>query len=114
MTQLSQKQLPWPKNEHERNLFNVIADSLRELRGILNAGISFTDNVDCDLVEFESSATPDAENTITHALGKVPSGYIVYGQDKAGSLYKGGTSWTSGYIYLKCSTASVTFNIIVF
>ena len=60
-----------------------------------------------------TSATPDAENTLAHGLGSVPIGYIIINQDKAGSLYDSGTSWTSTSIFLKCNIASVTFNIFI-
>lgn len=71
-------------------------------------------NIDAVYVEFTSSATPDAENTIPHKLGRVPRGIIVVMQDKAASVYKGTTAWTSSNIYLKVNTASVTIKLLVF
>jgi len=65
---------------------------------------------------FTTSATPDAENTIAHTLGAIPVGYIIIGQNKAGSLYQlatTGTAWTSTNLYLKCSVASVAFVIFL-
>jgi peptidoglycan hydrolase-like protein with peptidoglycan-binding domain len=68
-------------------------------------------NVQGEFQQFTTSATPDAENTITHTLGSVPIGFIVLWQDKAGSLYQSptsGTDWTSTSVYLKCEVASLT------
>ena len=63
---------------------------------------------------FTTSATPDAENTIAHELGRVPVGYIVVSVDKAAVLYKGTTAWTSTNIYLKCNVASTAYTILIF
>jgi len=65
--------------------------------------------------EFTTSGTPDAENTVAHGLGAVPTGerYIVLSQDKAGSLYKSGTTWTATNAYFKCDVASVTFKVFI-
>lgn len=107
-------QLPPPKDMKEADVFNALTDFHNRLVAILNRGISFSDNVDCVIITTTTSATPDAENTIAHTLGKVPSGYIVYSQNKAGSLYLGTTSWSNANIYLKSNIASVIFKIIVF
>lgn len=105
---------PPPRDMREADVFKTLQDFFNRIVAILNRGISFSDNVDCVLVSFTSSATPDNSNTIPHALGKVPSGYIVYSQDKAGSLYLSGTTWTSTNVYLKCNVASVAVRIILF
>ena len=111
---ISSKILPKSETQKEREFLQTIDTFITETRAILNGGISFVDNVNCKLITFTSSATPDAENTIAHTLGKIPSGYIVYNQNKAGSLYNGTTTFTTTNIYLKCSVASVTYKIIVF
>lgn len=74
------------------------------------------ENISGEFQQFTTSATPDAENTIAHTLGSVPVGYIILGQDKAGSLYQlaaTGTAWTSSNLYLKCDVASVTFLVFL-
>ena len=58
--------------------------------------------------------SPDTEDTTAHTLGKVPTGFFVISQDKAGSLYDSGTAFTATNIFTKCDVASVTFKIIVF
>lgn len=115
MTEIgSSVQFPMAKDKRDVDLFNALQDFHTVLVSILNRGIKFSDNVDCRLVTGTTSATPDSENTIAHTLGKVPIGYIVYSQDKAGSLYLGTTTWTTTNIYLKCNVASVAYKIIVF
>lgn len=105
---------PQPRNPWELDVLKTLQDFFNRIVAILNRGISFTDNVDCVLITTTTSATPDAENTVAHTLGKIPSGYIVYSQDKAASLYLGTTAWTSSNIYLKSDVATVAFKIIVF
>jgi hypothetical protein len=70
-------------------------------------------NFDGQWIEFTSSATPDAENTVEHDLDRIPTGYIVGQRNKAGVLYNGTTTWTSSNIYLKCNVASTAFRIFV-
>ena len=114
MSEISKVILPTSKSQYENDLNNALEAFINSISLILDRGISFFDNVDCVLVTFTSSATPDAENTISHLLGKIPSGFIVYSQDKAGSFYDGSTAFTASNIYVKCDTASVTAKIIIF
>lgn len=101
-------------NSFDRDLAHALDQNFRLLETILDAGIIFTENVDLKEVNFTSNATPDAEDTISHGLGKVPNGYIVIGRNKAGVLYNGTTAWTMTNIYLKSNVASTTYKIYVF
>lgn len=98
----------------DQDFLNTMNEVMRNLDSILNRAIRFQDNVDCRLVTFTSSNTPDAENTVAHTLRKVPTGYLVYSRNKAGTVYDGTTAWDSSLIYLKCNVASVAVKIIVF
>lgn len=84
------------------------------LDAILNRGITFGDNMDCRLVSFTSSATPDAENTVAHGLGKMPTGFLVYSLDKGAVVYNSGSAWTTTDAFLKVNTASVAVKVIFF
>lgn len=99
---------------YDRDLVNSLLNLEIMLKAILNRGINFNDNIDCRVIDFTSSGTPNAENTIAHDLGKIPTGYFVVGKDKAGDLYNGTTTWTATNIYLKNAVASVTAKIIIF
>ncbi len=98
----------------DKKLISVLGLWSQNLRGILDRGISFPDNIDAVDIIFTSSAIPDAENAIPHTLGKIPVGAIVYSQDKAGSVYNGTTAFTKSASYLKCSVASMTIKAKVF
>jgi hypothetical protein len=116
MSLIGARILPRAKNQQESDLFQSLDQLIKELRVILNGGLNFTDNFDAKILDYVSHGTPDTEKVLAHTLGKVPAGYIVYRQDKAGSLYTstGGTTWTTTAIYLKCTVATVAFKLIIF
>ena len=113
--------------ENEERLLeylNNIDDDIRDLFLFSQGRVSFGsatsgdkgENLSGEFVEFTTSATPDAENTISHTMGVIPLGFTILWQDKAGSLYQGpttGTNWTSSNVYLRCDVASVTFKIFL-
>jgi hypothetical protein len=100
--------------EFDKKLIQTLGEMSFKLKSILNRGISFDDNVDCRRVSIKSHVTPATEFSVAHTLGKIPVGFIVHGQDKAGSLYDGGTTNTATLLYLKSDGSEVTFKIIVF
>jgi hypothetical protein len=62
-------------------------------------------------VQVTFSATPDAQTTLTHNLGWIPTRYMVVSQDRASDVYvsggTGATAWSTTAIYLKANVASV-------
>ena len=75
------------------------------------AGIPFNQSVSLTVAD---SGNADTEFSVTHYLGRVPSGFIVTKSDKACSVYDSGTAWTTSTIYLKCDAANVALTIAVF
>lgn len=105
-----------PENHVDTDLKNLFLWSQGRVRIGTGVDGDFGENVEGQFQVFTTSGTPDAENTIAHDLESVPIGYIVVGQDKAGSLYQKsdtGTTWTSTNLYLKCDVASVDFTIFL-
>lgn len=66
------------------------------------------------VVTYTSNATANTADTVTHNLGRVPSGYLVISSSLAGAVYDGGVANTSTTLSLKCATASVTAKVLVF
>lgn len=102
----------------------VLQNNIDNLFRCLNGRVRFGRGTDGDRGEnlagefqqFTSDGSANTEFSVTHTLGSVPVGYIILGQDKAGSLYQlatTGTAWTSSTIYLKCSVSSVTFKVFL-
>lgn len=89
-------------NEDMRQIFKTLQN------------VSFKDNMDGKNIVFTSSATADAENTISHTLNRIPTGFIKINQNKPCSVYKGTTAWTKDKIYLKVNIASTEVTIFLF
>lgn len=67
-----------------------------------------------EFVEVTTPGTPDTEFSIEHGLGFIPVGFLVVGQDKAATTYKGVTAWDSEKIYLKTNVATVALRVMIF
>ena len=98
----------------DKDLLTALSNWAMVLKSILDGGISIDDNVDASRVTVVTHVTPGTEFSISHGLGKVPLGYIVTGQEAAGSIYDGSTSNTNTTIYFKSDVSSKTFNLLVF
>lgn len=92
---------------------------LKLRRAVDSAGLGYGDGTTNDNMmgvwaNYTTNAVANTEDAITHNLGGVPIGYVVFSQDKAASLYKGATAWSSTQIFLKCSVATVAVRIFIF
>lgn len=92
----------------------VLHEHLKKVTDALTNRLTFTDNIAGETITFTSDSVTNVEDEITHHLSKVPQGYLVMSQNKACSIYKGTTAWTSSKIYLMTSNASVEIKIFVF
>jgi len=64
-----------------------------------------------------STGSADTTFTVTHHIGRVPTGYIVNYIDKAAVVYCDSTdlgNWSTTQIKLKCDTANTKVKIVVF
>lgn len=105
---------PKEARQFDRDLVGALGVQSNLLRAIFDRGISIDDNLDVRRVSVVSHAVAGTEFSVAHGLGKVPTGYIVYGQSAAGSLYDGSTANTKTTLYLKSNATGTTFKIIVF
>ena len=74
------------------------------------------ENIAGQFLSITTNGVANTESTFNHTMGSIPVGYIVIGQDKAGSRYQlssTGTAWTNNQISLKCSVASVQFKLFL-
>ena len=97
-----------------------------QLRDIVSAArnLSFTQgaivngakagNLSANYCVFTSNGTANTEDTVSHNLARIPTGYIVVTQDKAATLFNGTTTWTTTNLYLRTSVASVAWKVLVF
>lgn len=69
------------------------------------------------VIIYSSNATANTEDSVEHSLKRVPTGFLVISQDKAGSVYtnySGMTTWTNSKIFVKSSAASLTAKLLLF
>lgn len=98
----------------DEDILSFMNEQNDNLEALFDKGISFVDNLDSDSVSFTSGAVADAEDVVSHELGKVPTGFLVTARNKAGILYSGTTPNTTSRIYLKSNVANTTYTILVF
>jgi hypothetical protein len=92
-----------------------------QLARVMNGGISFgdsaqslSDNIDGVWLSTTTPAGADTNFTLTHNLGRLPNGWIVAMQNKAGSVYLGSVAATTTQLTLRCSVASVAVRLFIF
>lgn len=100
--------------QFDRDLITVLGSMGLNLAAILDGGVSFRDNLDVSTVSVVSHATPGTEFSVAHGLGKAVTGYVVYGQTGAGSVYDGTTANTKTTAYFRSDASAVTFKILFF
>lgn len=101
-------------NEVDTDLKNIVLVLQGRVRfGANNTVTNKGENILGQFITYTTNATPNTEDTVAHALGSVPIGYIVVRQNKAASLYDSGTVWTSSSLFLKCSVASVLVTVFL-
>ena len=99
--------------QFDRDLLTALGGWSLQLKGILDRGISFNDNVDSVVVSFTSNGVANTEDTIAHTLGKVPTYFLVASLDKGAVIYKGTTAFTATNIYVKSTVASTAVKLIL-
>ena len=87
----------------------------REINGLIGFGTPTEglENMRGAWYEGVTPGTADTDFTITHNLGYIPVGWLVFSIDKAGILYKGSVAWTPSDITLKCNATSATIVIFI-
>jgi hypothetical protein len=102
------------QDEYLRQLFITSQNlALTQRNGAINNNDK-AGNLAGKYVVFTSNGVANTEDAVSHALGAVPTGYIIVRQDKASLLYTGSTAWTKTTIYLKSSVASTLWTVLVF
>jgi len=100
------------------NLVNWLERHGRVLDGNVSFGATNVNKNNRDR-NIESSmangTTPGGANTefaVTHTLGRIPVTFFGH-TDNGGVLYKSTTAWTKTQIFLKCTTASANYQVVV-
>jgi hypothetical protein len=103
-----------PENDFEKNLEDELTRYTQDLARLLNTGLKFSENFNAQIKEYTTNGSADTEDTVSHTLGRAPTGFLILNRDKAGIVYDSGTAWTASNLYLKCNVASVAVKIMIF
>ena len=107
-------ELTKPESEFDKTAEERLIRYSLQLSSLLNGGLRFSDNFDAQIISITDTGLANTEFSQAHTIKRVPAGFIVLNNNKAGIVYDSGTAWTSTAIYLKCSVASCTIKILVF
>ena len=121
-----------PRSPYDRISPDDLLMTLQQMAKSLDSGISFgktannsnyqsPDHSDLNVWKANGTApvTPNTEFSVSHNLTWVPWMFL-YFTNTAGVIYKSTTAWTAatksteGNIYLKCSTASAVYTMVIF
>lgn len=102
-----------PESSFEKSLEQELLSYTNELAEIINNGLKFADNFNCETKTVTDTGLANTEFAVAHTLKRVPTGFIVIKNDKAGVVYNSGTAWTTTNIYLKCSVANCNITVII-
>lgn len=89
-----------------------LAKYAEEISRILTNGVDFQTNFNGKLLSITFSAA-NSDTALTHNLGRVPTGYLVYSKSAALIVYDGSLGSSESVIYLRAS-APGTAGVIVF
>lgn len=84
--------------------------SLRELQRKLNS----IKALNGETVSFTTPAAPNTDFSVTHTLGRIPTGFFIVRQGAAVQIYDGSVPWTKTTVSLKATVASVPVTVYLF
>ena len=103
-----------PNSDWERSLEQEFLSAWLELSSIINGGLKFTDNFNCKESAVSDTGTANTEFAVAHTLKRIPIGYLVIRNNKAGFVYDSSSAFTAENIYLKHSIANAAITILIF
>jgi len=98
-----------------------IAENLRDIKKLSMGNVSFgatnsnataDRNIECSKGSGTTPAGANTEFSVTHTLGRIPVTFFGH-TDNGGVLYKSTTAWSKTAIFLKCTTASANYQVVV-
>lgn len=83
-----------------------------QLLTVINGGLDFQSNFSCKLLSVTFSAA-NTNTSVSHGLGRVPTGYIPYQKSASLNVYDGTSANSASTLNLRAS-ATGTVGLIVF
>lgn len=100
-----------------KTLHDWMVNHSRVLAGNVSFGTTMTNSEPGSNVQNSKATgtTPAAANTefaVNHILGRVPITFFHH-TDNGGVIYKSTTAWTKTQIFLKCTTVSANYSLVI-
>jgi hypothetical protein len=101
---------------------HVLAKWLERHGRVLDGNVSFgstmtnkdqEQNIECWKASGTTPATANTEFSVTHGLGRIPLTLAGWDTNNGGVIYRSTTAWTKTAVFLKCTTASAAYNIVL-
>jgi hypothetical protein len=99
-----------------RELVDLLSKIIKALNGGIEFGTFNTGAVNINGA-WVTGITPGVINTdfsLTHNLGRIPTGWLLVWKDGYVDFKIGGGAWTSKQIFLQASVAAVNYRVFVF
>ena len=101
-----------PTYEDLVGMVNRLQGQVTKMTNAAPAPVSVTNGLDGKVVTYTSGPTANADDSIEHTLGRVPSGYIVLSQSAPGTLYTGANAPTATKHFLRSTTAKTSYTVL--
>ena len=91
-------------------------ENIYQILNKISFGTSFDqrgENFDAYLLEGTANATAGDDTQLTHDLKRVPQGYLIMSQSGSGDFYEGTGTNSETTFFIKCTTASTRFKVIL-
>ena len=72
------------------------------------------ENIEGEHQTVADTGVANTEFSVTHTLARIPTGYIVTSNNKAGVVYTGTTAWTSTTVYFRVDAANCAISVFIF
>jgi len=107
-----------PLDDQAREIDLLFTRIISTLQGNLRFGTAtdgrMGENIQGQFQVVTDTGNVDTQFTVAHTLGYTPTCYLILSIDKAGVVYKSGTTWTSTNTYFKCNVANCVVSLFIF
>lgn len=103
-------------NQYADSLIQTEIENIYRTLNKVSFGTTFNDraeNIDAYLVSVTANTVASDDTSITHDLKRTPVGFIVVSKSGSGDFYDGTGTNSDTLFYLKCTTASTRFKVIL-
>ncbi len=107
-----------PSRSDLRSHHSMLSGLWERMARAVNGRMSFGDGTSSDNIDgvWATPVTPGVANTdftVTHNLGRIPSGFLVFNKSAACDVYQGSVAWTTSQITLRATVVGVTVKLFI-